>query len=426
MMRILVVDDELVSRKKMQKILSNFGECRSVQSGRLAIEEVEEAWRSHRPFDLITMDISMPDMDGIEAVYEIREREKDLIRPNGVRTKIIMVTSHADKDNLITAIQAGCDDYVVKPFDRKILDAKIAKLFPHSMTSPYISAPRPQRSREEIIAEISEEFRRGEIDLPSFPRIGMRFKELVEKGAGFQEMADLLKQDVAISAKLISMSNSPFYRGVKKNISLEQAINRLGVSITKQYVYAICSKEFFETGNRLFSPFVEKLWRHSLACAYASEVLSGVLGVWVPEDAFTAGLLHDIGKLILLDVISKLEEHGQAGIMLEDNTISVLLEKFHGEFGAGLLKKWAFSPLLVEIARYHNDLSGLGNTSGELLVVHLANMLVKSMGYDVSGANVENVLETDSARLLNIGHEGILEVKRLVQERMEELGDILK
>jgi two-component system chemotaxis response regulator CheY len=127
-MKILVVDDELVSRKKMQIIMSSFGECVAVESGDAAIGAFEKAWENWAPFDLIALDISMPDMDGTEVLSEIREKEKNKNIPKERRVKVMMVTSHSDKDTIITCIQAGCDAYIAKPFDRETIMKKFEEL----------------------------------------------------------------------------------------------------------------------------------------------------------------------------------------------------------------------------------------------------------------------------------------------------------
>ena len=127
-MKILVVDDELVSRKKMQKIMDSLGECEPVESGSSAISAFKTAWENGRPFDLITLDVSMPEMDGTEVLYEIREIEKEKKVPRDKQVKIMMVTSHSDKETVTTSIQAGCDDYIIKPFERKTVIEKLEKI----------------------------------------------------------------------------------------------------------------------------------------------------------------------------------------------------------------------------------------------------------------------------------------------------------
>ena len=134
-MRTLIVDDELVSRKKLQKIMGILGECEAAENGRSAITIFLEALEKGEPFKLVTLDISMPpDMDGIELLSELRKIEKQKKIPKEKRAKMIMVTGVSDKNAIIKCTQADCDDYIVKPFDKKIIIEKLIKILgpPHS------------------------------------------------------------------------------------------------------------------------------------------------------------------------------------------------------------------------------------------------------------------------------------------------------
>ena len=127
-MKVLVVDDELVSRKKMGKIMTAFGQCVAVENGEDALKEFEEAIGKGDGFDLITLDVSMPGMDGTEVLFEIRMTEQKKNIPKENKVKVIMVTGQSDKDLVITCMQAGCDGYVVKPFDSAIMAEKIKQI----------------------------------------------------------------------------------------------------------------------------------------------------------------------------------------------------------------------------------------------------------------------------------------------------------
>jgi two-component system chemotaxis response regulator CheY len=126
--RILIVDDELVSRMKMRKILESIGTCETGRNGMQAIAAFRVARESRRPFDLITLDIEMPKMDGTEVLYQIRKIENQGNVPNGEPVKILMVTSQADKKYVFTCIQTGCDNYIIKPFDKKAVFNKLQEL----------------------------------------------------------------------------------------------------------------------------------------------------------------------------------------------------------------------------------------------------------------------------------------------------------
>lgn len=127
-MKILIVDDELVSRKKLEKILEKYAVCVSAENGAEALGAFEAAWKDDAPFDLVCLDVSMPDMDGTEVLFEIREKEKQLGVQKEKPAKVLMITSHRDKGTVITSIQAGCDEYLAKPFDRHRVLEIIQKL----------------------------------------------------------------------------------------------------------------------------------------------------------------------------------------------------------------------------------------------------------------------------------------------------------
>ncbi len=124
--KILVVDDSYVCRTIMVKILVNYGECHSALNGEEALEAYKHSVLEHQPFDLITLDIGLPDIGGPEVLEKIRTYEE--------KTKVLMVTSHSDKDSVLTCIRAGCDVYIVKPIQGQLLLDKLRKMkFPLSI-----------------------------------------------------------------------------------------------------------------------------------------------------------------------------------------------------------------------------------------------------------------------------------------------------
>lgn len=131
-MKILVVEDDKNSAKLMVLFLAQYGTVVHVVDGLAAFSEVMSAVSIGEPFDLIMMDIMMPNMDGIETVQCIRdfERKADVSREQGA--KIIMVSALADDTVRAEAYQKGCAAYIRKPVDFKFLGKIIAEEF--SMT----------------------------------------------------------------------------------------------------------------------------------------------------------------------------------------------------------------------------------------------------------------------------------------------------
>ncbi len=285
---------------------------------------------------------------------------------------------------------------------------------------------QPHEVQSSVLDEIIFVFKRGEIELPTLPQMGIKFQEMMNKGANLQNIGKFLKQDVAISSKLISVSNSAYYRGVTESKELGQAISRLGLKNTKRYVDTICNRSLYGTKNKRFLTFLESLWEHSLACAYASQVLDESLALNLDSDAFTLGLLHDIGKLLLLQVLADLQLKKKIGDQVENSELLETVNKHHAKFGAALLKKWNFSDTFSKIASYHHNLEAAATISNELLVVHFGNLMAKSMGFtleDTGSARPPEIAleDTESARRLGLDASMIDEFKNKVSGFMDEL-----
>ena len=216
-MRILVVDHDLQSRETIRKTLEEFGECETADQTSKAASAFKQAWADWAPFDLMTLDISEPGAGGIDTLHEIRQLEESWDIPLQKKVKILVVSSQADKGTVMKCIQAGCDSYIVKPFEKNLLTQRLEKLSIFNRTDGPTLSPSengPAGKRPGIVEEISSRFKTGGISLPPFSRIALKFKELVRLDSGVDQIASLLKQDPAISAKLISVSNTPIYRGV--------------------------------------------------------------------------------------------------------------------------------------------------------------------------------------------------------------------
>ena len=118
-MRILVTEDDFISRRLLCRYLEPFGECDVAADGREALLAVRQALESGDRYDLICLDIMMPGMDGQQTLVAIRELERQRGIETGSGARIIMTTALEDHTNVMRAFHGECDGYVVKPIEKK-------------------------------------------------------------------------------------------------------------------------------------------------------------------------------------------------------------------------------------------------------------------------------------------------------------------
>jgi putative nucleotidyltransferase with HDIG domain len=227
------------------------------------------------------------------------------------------------------------------------------------------------------------------------------------------------------------MSNSAYYKGVMENKSLAQAISRLGAAATEQAVAELTGREFVTMKTRKYRTLIEKIWKHSIACAYASEITANLLNLKLAADPFSMGLLHDIGKLALLQIIADMERKGKLNGGIPTAKLIDTISAHHCVFGAKLLEKWKYADSYIKGASNHEDL-GPDYDEGkeekppkEILIVRFANMAAKSMGYsleekDYSDLNLENI---ESARHLKLD---LIKITKLKEKLTEEMKGVLE
>ncbi len=386
-------------------------------------------------WDLIVLDHNFTEHSGIDFLSEVLSR---------THVPILMVTSPDEPQCAIEAVRLGAYNYLVKTagyydllnysireaiskfYEREemkqtivALKRRLAEL--ENDTPPGDASLVDDSSKEEkatLIEAITTRFKRGEINLPSYPEINIQFRQLMEEGASISRITDLLKQDMGIYSKLLSISNSPYYCGVTPNRTLEQAINRLGLKTTKNYVEIISNRSLYSTSNAKYKGILKKLWEHSLSCAYASEILSDHIQMKRPDEVFTMGLLHDIGKLLLIQIAIEMDTKGIYPRAIDLPELIETLDTYHGVFGGSLLKKWNFPTEYAYISQYHNRVEEARNASKELMIVHLANLVAKALGYTLNGSESIDLENTPSTEFLKLPPQELTQIEEHVKQLM--------
>ncbi|NKB39080.1 MAG: HDOD domain-containing protein [Gammaproteobacteria bacterium] len=267
--------------------------------------------------------------------------------------------------------------------------------------------------RKKIMEQIIKRLKKGDINLPSYANINDELSELMDGDASMLEISKLLQKDASVTSKLISVANSPMNRGVSDASTVEQAINRLGLVSTKNYVEVITNRSLYTYNNKRFEPLLDQLFQHSLATAYAASSIEKTLGNKDKGQIFTLGMLHDVGMLFLIQILSELVVEDESLEDLSDEQVDEFLFEHHAQFGTVLLKRWKLPLDFIEIVQNHEKVEEVEPPSQTLCIINCADLLAQKMGYgcdyhvheDISNAFSTQYLSLDKTHLNNIEKE---------------------
>ena len=217
-------------------------------------------------------------------------------------------------------------------------------------------------------------------NLPTLPHILLKLIEACNKDTGsLKEVSIIVEKDPSITVKILKLVNSVYYGLPKKVENIDHAVTLAGINAIRNIAICASVYEAFNNvkGNNVFN--LKLFWWHSLKCAILSRHISRKIGFGQPDEAFLAGLLHDIGKLVLWvnfleQYESILEKHkGRDDLLLaaEKN-----LAASHCEIGAWLLNRWNFKTLMSDSILYHHEPhSRIAAALPLVQIVHIANAL---------------------------------------------------
>ncbi len=262
-------------------------------------------------------------------------------------------------------------------------------------------------------------------DLPTIPVVAMKVMQLIEsEKATAEELAKVVASDPAVAARVLKISNSSFYGCQRQIQSLSMAIVVLGFSTLKSLVVAASVKQVYKP----FGLTEQMLWEHSFGAGLAARIIASRTRLANEEEAFLAGLFHDIGKTIMntLDrdkfqlVIQKCYNDGLLFEEAEKNVYPFS----HEEVGAYVIKKWNFPDILFSAIMQHHTLEFNPNEDLYVInltaVVNLADQFCNRLGIGVREPQDDlNPATSKAAEISKLGQNRILELLDIFQEAFE-------
>ena len=386
MKRILFVEDNAMLRDLFETVLSGDHERWEVVTAASGGEALELL--KHRPFDVVASDMHMPGMSGTELLGEVLK-----LYPG---TSRIIISGAADQKAAADAM-GSTHQFIMKPIDVNTLRSTLACL---EGLDAFLN--------EERLKTLAGKMR----VLPSFPALYLEIMRAIENpDTPLQTIDDLIVKDPGLTAKILQIVNSAAM-GLQEKISNPmEAVQQLGLGTVKSLALSAHVFTCFTASLRINFP-VNALWSHLIQTGNTARAImraEDADSAYV-EAAYTAGLLHDVGKLMLADSMPK---EFQIALTLAMDSQKALPEvetqifgATHAGLAAYLLGLWGLPAPIVEAVAFHHTPERSTNTKfSPLTAVHAANALEHELNGDDSDMNLEYLTKIGVADRLDAWRE---------------------
>lgn len=251
--------------------------------------------------------------------------------------------------------------------------------------------------------------------LPVFNPISLRVQlELVKKEPNFSRIEKLIRADQSLSSNLINIANSALFRGLSPIHTVKGAIVRLGITEVTRIIFININQKIFISGDRQIDAIMKKLWQHSLGCAFAAGMLSQRLDFGVMQhEAFSAGLFHDIGKLLILKALAE-KKRKTKRLHVSVEVLLGAMDLLHCEQGAHLLQQIQMPEVYAIIARDHHG-EDYDRDNYLLVLVRMANHICHHLGIGLSHSPELVLLRQPETKQLRLSQTELDKIQQFLE-----------
>ncbi|ETW95745.1 MAG: hypothetical protein ETSY2_47635 [Candidatus Entotheonella gemina] len=379
---ILFVDDEpnlLDGLRRMLRPMRQDWEMHFAESGPDALQIIDR-----QPCDVVVSDMRMPGMDGSQLLHKVRQYSPETIR--------FILSGHSDQGMILRSV-GPTHQFLAKPCGAAELKGTLAR-------ACRLRHLLPDHQLLRLVTSIER--------LPSVPYLYDQVTGAIrEPLADLETIAELIACDIGMTAKILQIVHSAFF-GLQRQLSSPiQAVEFLGFETLQAIV--IKAQVFMAAEDRApYDKALQALWAHSLAiAACAREIMAAEGGDTAGLDAtFSAGLLHDVGTLVLISHLPALYDRSRELIGVQSLSVCSaerdVIGVTHAEIGAYLMGLWGLSDVIIDALAYHHQpLACPTQTWSPLAAVHVAETLVHELLPDLMVESVP-VLDRDYLETLGL------------------------
>lgn len=343
MKTILFVDDEVNILNALKRLFRNLEfECYYAQNIKEAVKVLFEVDK----IDMLITDIKMPEFDGLRVLKLFKQASPDTIR--------VALSGYASTRSITEAVSKNlAKQYFYKPWKNEELIEYIRKMF-----------LLEEKLKNVNLFEVVHKFEK----IKTIPRLFNEVSMAIQKDDSIEEISEMIEKDPAIAANILRISNSAFYAARTGN--LQQAIMYIGLNNLKQIILT------YEISNFKIKYFEKSasIWSHSTETnKIFQEIYEKYYNKKIPSVIGTAGLMHDIGKILMLQIFGL--SYFDNVLQSQDNTDVLLAREIehyeidHSTLGGYFLNWWSFPLDIIEMTMYHHDPSNPDIINKELVAL---------------------------------------------------------
>jgi HD-like signal output (HDOD) protein len=356
MKTIVLVDDDATMGERLRGVLKPLEpdwKMVSVGSSQAALDTL-----AAERCDVIMTDMRMPGKTGVQLLEEVRTGYPHVVR--------VLLIDQSDQEGMLRSVGLA---------HQCLSKSSSLEIFESTVT-------RACAIQELLTNGTLMKLVGGMQTLPTLPTLYRDvMQELQSPDASIDKIGQIISKDLGMLTKMLQVVNSPFYGLPRRISSATQAVALLGLEAIKSLVLSMKVFSQFESSSQTFFS-LDILWNHGMITGRYARTIAKDHGTdsRVMEDAFTAGLLHDVGLLVFATNVP--DQYTETLALMQNQGITEweaerqVLGATHAEVGGYLLGTWGLSDTMVEAVAFHHDpIRSTGHTFSPLTAVHIANVL---------------------------------------------------
>jgi len=269
-------------------------------------------------------------------------------------------------------------------------------------------------------------------DLPAMPFIASKLMEIVsDPDTNENSLKEVIQNDQALAGKILKIANSALYSRGGRVGTLSEAIVTLGLNTVKSLAVAAATNNFYHKGHVVLGLKDKLLWEHSVVAGVACRVIAKFREKNLMEEAFLWGLLHDVGKLVILhklpaefdEIVQTVYNEGRDFVDVEKEVLGFT----HAKVGARLMRKWNLSERFEHAILHHHDFHLLTQpVDSWIYYIDLANKICKKLGYGFVKREDLDLAEDPSAAALGLDGDKMERIVALCKRMGQEAVAVFK